>query len=153
MTAAATNTEPVWPNGWVFVYELSGSGFESSCNHLNFRFCACFEQGVPWHSGNYRVWIHSETRTWHDKNIQSFADDLDPVGSSENLKKWWDLLEQEGGKFGFQVQPSKSHIVVKEKYQDKAKQRYFREARSQWPKKDINTWDRLLEVKHLKKVI
>ena len=23
-----------------------------------------------WHSGNYRVWIHSETRTWHDKNIQ-----------------------------------------------------------------------------------
>ena len=25
----------VSPNGWVFVYELSGSGFESSCNHLN----------------------------------------------------------------------------------------------------------------------
>ena len=24
----------VWPNGWVFVYELSGSGFESSCSHL-----------------------------------------------------------------------------------------------------------------------
>ena len=59
---------PVWLNGWVFVYELSGCGFESSCNHLNFRFRACFEQGVPWHSGNYRVWIHSETRTWHDKN-------------------------------------------------------------------------------------
>ena len=30
-----------------------------------------FKQGVPWYSGNYRVWIHSETRTWHDKNIQS----------------------------------------------------------------------------------
>ena len=26
---------PVWPNGWVFVYKLSGSGFESSCSHLN----------------------------------------------------------------------------------------------------------------------
>ena len=30
-----------WPNGWVFVYELSGSGFESSCSHkhgsLEFR--------------------------------------------------------------------------------------------------------------------
>ena len=64
---------PVWLNGWVFVYELSGCGFESSCSHLNFRFRACFEQGVPWHSGNYRVWIHSETRTWHDKNIQSNA--------------------------------------------------------------------------------
>ena len=64
---------PVWLNGWVFVYELSGCGFESSCSHLNFRFCACFEQGVPWRSGNYRVWIHSETCTWHDKNIQSNA--------------------------------------------------------------------------------
>ena len=29
------------------------------------------KQGFPWHSGNYREWIHSETRTWHDKNIQS----------------------------------------------------------------------------------
>ena len=53
------------------VCELSGSGFESSCSHLNFRFRACFEQGVPWHSGNYRLWIHSKTRTWHDKNTQS----------------------------------------------------------------------------------
>ena len=60
-------------NGWVFVYELNGSGFESSSSHLNFRYSVCFEQGVPWHSGNYRVWIHSETRTWHDKNIQSNA--------------------------------------------------------------------------------
>ena len=62
---------PAWLNGWVFVYELSGCGFESSCSHFTFRFRACFEQGVPWHSGNYRVWIHSETRTWHDNNIQS----------------------------------------------------------------------------------
>ena len=35
------------------------------CSHLNFRYRACFEQGVPWQSGNYRVWIHSERRTWH----------------------------------------------------------------------------------------
>ena len=34
-------------NGWVFVYELSGCGFESRCCHLNFRYHACFEQGVP----------------------------------------------------------------------------------------------------------
>ena len=58
-------------NGRVFVYELSACAFESSCSLLNSRFSACFEQGVPWHSGNYRVWIHSKTRTWHDKNIQS----------------------------------------------------------------------------------
>ena len=65
------NQWPVWLNGWVSVYEVSGCGFESRCSHLNFRFRACFEQEVPWHSGNHRVWIHSETRTWHDKNIQS----------------------------------------------------------------------------------
>ena len=61
---------PVWLSGWVLVYELSGCGFESSYSHLNFRFRACIEQGVPWHSGAHRVWIHSETPTWHD-NIQS----------------------------------------------------------------------------------
>ena len=64
---------PVWPNDWVFFYKLSGCGFESSCSHLNFRYTTCFEQGVPWHSANYRVWSHSETRTWHDRNIQSNA--------------------------------------------------------------------------------
>ena len=64
---------PVWLNSWVFVYELSGCGFKSSCSHLNFRFCACFEQGVPWHSGNYRVWIHSETPMWYDKTIQCYV--------------------------------------------------------------------------------
>ena len=40
----------IWPNGWVFVYELSGCWFESRCSHLNFRSRAGFEQGVPWHS-------------------------------------------------------------------------------------------------------
>ena len=44
-----------------------------SSDHLNFRFPACFEQGVLWHSGNYRVWIHSETFMWHDNNIQSWV--------------------------------------------------------------------------------
>ena len=37
----------IWPaslNGWVFVYELIGCGFKSSCSNLNFRFHACFEQ-------------------------------------------------------------------------------------------------------------
>ena len=30
---------PVWLNGWVFVYELSGCGSESSCSHLNCNYC------------------------------------------------------------------------------------------------------------------
>ena len=52
---------PVWLNGWVFVYELSGCGFECRCCHLNFRYGTCCQarhmalppvkQGVPWHSG------------------------------------------------------------------------------------------------------
>ena len=64
---------PVWQIGWVFVYELSAFGFESCCSHLNFRYGTFFEQGVPWHSGKYRVWMYSEMRLWHDNSIQSNA--------------------------------------------------------------------------------
>ena len=48
----------IWPvllNGWVLVYELSVCGFESRYYHLNVRYRAYFEQGVSWHSGNYRA--------------------------------------------------------------------------------------------------
>ena len=31
-------------NGWVFVYELSGCGFEFRCSNLNFSYHTCFEQ-------------------------------------------------------------------------------------------------------------
>ena len=62
----------ICPNGWVFVDEVSGSGFEWTSCHLNFRFRTCLQKGVPWHSANYRVWIHSETCTWHDKKIESY---------------------------------------------------------------------------------
>ena len=40
----------------------------------SFRFRTCFVKGVPWHSGNYRVGIHSKTRTWYDKNTQYHID-------------------------------------------------------------------------------
>ena len=59
-------------NGWAFVYEISGCGIDSCCSYLNFRYRACFEQGAPWYSDNYRVYIHSKTWMWHDKkNTQS----------------------------------------------------------------------------------
>ena len=64
-----------------FDFSSPVGAFDSS-SHLNFRFRACFEQGVPWYSGNYRVWIHSETCTWHDKNIQSVL--ISPL----NLQIW-----------------------------------------------------------------
>ena len=62
-----------WPNGWVFVYELSHYKSESSCSPLNFGFRACFMQRVPWHSDKYRVWIHFERHARHDKDIESNA--------------------------------------------------------------------------------
>ena len=61
---------PVWLNGSRFFYKISGSGFKSSWSNLNFRFCSCQEEPVRWQSGKYRVWIHSETFTWHVKNIR-----------------------------------------------------------------------------------
>ena len=34
----------------MFAYEISGCGFGSCCSHLNFRYHACYKQGVPRHS-------------------------------------------------------------------------------------------------------
>ena len=78
---------PDWLNGWVFVYELSGCGFESRCSHLNFRFGACLEQGVPWHSGNYRVWTQSETRS-----SKEFLDINATIEHGFTLKRVGDII-------------------------------------------------------------
>ena len=45
----------VLPNDWVFVYKGSRCVFESRCCHLNFSYCTCFEQVIPWYLRNYRV--------------------------------------------------------------------------------------------------
>ena len=37
---------------------------------LNFRYHACFEEGVSWNSGNYIMYIQSEMCTWDDNKIQ-----------------------------------------------------------------------------------
>ena len=37
---------------------------------LKLQISRLFRARGSWHSSNYRVWIHSETPTWHDKNIQ-----------------------------------------------------------------------------------
>ena len=81
---------PVWRSGWVFVYELTGCGFKSCCNHVNFRYRACFERGVPWHSGNYRVYIHSETRSWHEITHSHLNRNpkIEPKKEKERKKKY-----------------------------------------------------------------
>ena len=66
--------------------------------------------------------LSKEKREKFPSRQVAFADELNGVSLLENLKKWWHLLEQEGGKFGYHVKASKSHIIVKEKHQDKGKQ-------------------------------
>ena len=51
---------PIWLNGWVFVYKLHGGGLASRGSHLNFRYSAYSEQGIPWNPDKHRVKIHSK---------------------------------------------------------------------------------------------
>ena len=95
----------IWWNSWVFVYELSGSGLESSCSHLKFRFQVCFEKGVPWHSGNWRVWIHFKKSTWHENKIESNATGRNSYSQLSSItwsvwpNGWVFLLELSGCRF------------------------------------------------------
>ena len=43
-----------------YLFKISGCGIESTYSQLNFRYRACFEQGFPCYSGNYRVLIQSK---------------------------------------------------------------------------------------------
>ena len=38
----------VWPNGWEFVYELSGCGFESHCSHQDFSYAENLFLRIYW---------------------------------------------------------------------------------------------------------
>ena len=58
---------------WVYFLVMSSTSFRVNPHYIVDWYCSCFEQGVPWHSGNFRVWIHPEPHSWHDKNIQSNA--------------------------------------------------------------------------------
>ena len=53
-------------------------------------------------------------------NQVAFADDLNGIGTLESLEEWWKLLEEEGKKFGYNVNPGKSYLIVKEQCKEKA---------------------------------
>ena len=55
----------------MFVYELSGCGFDSCWSHINFRYRVCFEQEFHWQPRDYRVWIHSKLPIGYDQNTPS----------------------------------------------------------------------------------
>ena len=52
-------------------------------------------------------------------NQVAFADDLNGIGTLFRLKEWWKLLE-ERKKFGYNVNPGKSYLIVKEQCKEKA---------------------------------
>ena len=43
----------------------------------------------------------------------AFADDLNGIGDLHSLRDWWNLLTVEGPKYGYNVNPKKSHLIVK----------------------------------------
>ena len=74
-----------------------------------------------------------------------FADDLNGIGTVESLKKWWSLREEEGKKFGYNVNPKKSYLIVKEQYKNIKTLKYRQ--------KDIDISVQLLEANNLVKII
>ena len=50
----------------------------------------------------------------------AFADDLNGIGSIKSLKHWWSLLEEEGEKFGYNINAGKLYLIVKNQYKEKA---------------------------------
>ena len=84
-----------WLNRWMLIFELSGCGFQSCYGPLNFRYRACSEEGVPLHSGNYRVHIQS-------KSI------CDMIKTRLNLFVSWNKETQ----ICFFINAAKIHLVV-----------------------------------------
>jgi len=60
----------------------------------------------------------------HGSKEVAFADDLTAAGKVEEIKAYWDILIDMGPKYGYHPKPSKSHLIVKEKYLELAKQTF-----------------------------
>ena len=57
----------------------------------------------------------------HDKWMQSwYADDSACVGRLSNIKEWFELLSERGPRYGYYPEPSKSVLVVDQRYKDEA---------------------------------
>ena len=54
------------PNGWVFIYELSGCGFKSSCSHLNWK------DNVSWHPDPHCYALDEFNFSWKNEIIYAF---------------------------------------------------------------------------------
>ena len=59
-----------------------------------------------------------------EANMVAFADDITAVGTFDALRKWWDNIVDLGPKFGYQPQPKKSWLIVKNSKIEEAKQHF-----------------------------
>lgn len=55
-------------------------------------------------------------------NMAAFADDVTAVGKCDALKSWWKILMDTGPLFGYYPQPAKSWLIVKEQFEQNAKE-------------------------------
>ena len=78
---------PVWLNGWVFVYKLSGCGFESCCSHLNFRHRVYFECGLWIECGLTLKRVRDMIRTYNYLTASSFQPLTNVTKSTAMIKK------------------------------------------------------------------
>ena len=60
----------IWPNDWVFVYELSGCGSNLVAVTYTSDMAPASSKEFLYIQANYTVLIHAETRTWHDNKTQ-----------------------------------------------------------------------------------
>ena len=91
---------PVWLNGWAFVYELSGYGFESRCCQLNFIYtereeCSfngwvlCSEGNTPKATGYW--WESSPDPKWND----TLCREMQHHSIAHKLQTWQNRYKQE----------------------------------------------------------
>ena len=93
---------PLWLNGWVIVYEISGCGFEPSCSHFCFSFakkwqrkkkCLVVSVSAPQsHMGlphSLKLWRNLCELSWLNCS-RSLVSNLTPTGSCiENNDLWF----------------------------------------------------------------
>lgn len=69
--------------------------------------------------GMYAIGTRPLINTLHERTDQSecqqvwYADDSSAVGKLRELRKWWDILNEAGPKFGYFPKPSKTILIIK----------------------------------------
>ena len=53
-----------------------------------------------------------------------FADDSSAAGTCNSLRTWWDGLNTSGPKFGYTPNAIKTHLLVKEEFENKAREKW-----------------------------